>query len=666
MSAQVYMIKDYETRSKGELKLIGPDEYSKHPSTRILCVAWALGTEEDFRNGTYTVHVWSPYLPSSYGEFKRALFDPNVTLVAHNAGFEQVITENVLPRYIHDPRVKGIPISRYMCTASMARAMALPAKLEHACAALKLGVQKDMEGHKLMMKMSKPRKPTKNDPSVWHCKVSQLKRLMEYCKTDIKAEIELFLNVPKLNPKERNLWMLDQLMNRRGFTADRALVAKALKLIAIEQKGLERETRELTRGKIESTQQRDAILKWVRNRGLALPNLQAKTVQDALAGRLPSRDVRRVLELRALASKTSTAKYVAFESRSRSDGRVRDNLIYHGASTGRFTGAGVQIHNLPRPTIKDTDEAAEIILDPTTDLDFIRMIWGSPLEVFASCLRSVIIADEGYELFSGDFSGIEVRVLFWLAGHEDGLRAYREGRDLYCEQAHVIYGRKITKADDTERDLGKRVVLGGGFGMGAPKFQATCAQWGSVISLDLAKTAIAAYRKLHKPVPQMWYNIEHAAIDAVRKPGKTFTVNKTSWTFKDNYLWCELPSGRKLAYYGARVQMKSTPWGEKRPVLYHWGIHPKTKQWVFSSTYGGRLTENVVQATARDLMTEAMPRLEGHDYKLLITVHDQCLCQRKKGEGSVKEFDGLMARPPLWARGLPIKVDAWVGARFKK
>lgn len=665
MRDQLYCVMDYETRSKADLKLVGGYEYARHPSTRLLCVSWAIGTLEQFRRGTYTVHVWSPYLPSPYGEFKRALLNKDIILVAHNAFFEQVITRFVLPRYIHNEEIRSLPPSRWMCTASMARAVAIPGKLETAAAALALGVQKDMEGHRLMMKMSKPRKPTKNNPAVWHAKVSQLKRLMEYCKADVETEIALFLKVPRLSSSERELWLLDQEMNWRGFRVDRPLVHRSLKLIAKEQRDRSIEFRMLTQGEIQTVGQRAAILKWLKARGMALPNLQAKTVKDLLAGRGLRPECRRLLELRQALSKTSTAKFVACEARSRSDGRIRDSLVYHAASTGRFGGAGFQPHNLPKPIIPDTDYAAKVILDPDTDNDVIRLLWGNPLDVFSSCTRSAIVPSEGCEFFSGDFNGIEVRVLFWLAGHADGLRAYREDRDLYCELASVIYGKTITKADDKERDLGKRAVLGCGFGMGDRKFAITCAQWGSPIDKSLAKKAVKAYREVHAPVTQLWYNIERAAIEAVRHPGRTYKTNKTEWTFEKGFLWCKLPSGRKISYYGPRIRMTTTPWGAKKPELWHWGLNDK-KQWVFSSTYGGKLTENIVQATARDLMTDKMKEAEVRGYKLVITVHDELLTERKRKTGKLDSFNRLMASGSPWAKGLPIKVGAWQGERYRK
>lgn len=686
---QVYCVLDFETVSEADLPKVGVTEYAKHPSTNILCVAWKIGTLDQLRK--VQAKVWSPAIPSSYGDLKRALLDPNVILVAHNVPFERRIVEHVFTKLISDPYLRNIPIERWLCTMSMARALALPAKLEKACAALRLAIQKDMEGHKLMMKMSKPRsvwntwvkkgRPPRTliksevfpegrwvggEPKKWHRKRKDLVRLMQYCVTDIDAEVELLLTLKPLSPSERDTWILDQKINDRGFQADRKLVKKILGMIAQEMRRFEKLTTEITGGAISSINQRAAVLAWLKSNDLYLPNLQKKTVSDALAARLGSDQALRLLDVRANASKTSTAKYEAFEMRSRADGRVRDNIAYHAASTGRFGGMGVQPHNFPRGTIADTDFATEILKDPDTDLELIRLLYGNPLDFFSSLLRSMIQASPGKELLGGDFAGIEVRVLFWIARHQMGLAAFFEGRDLYREIAAVIYGKKLVDVTKPEREVGKRAILGCGFGMGKDKFFVTCKDYGQEIEMDLAADAVSAYRKTHHPVPKLWSNLEKAAIVAVLNPTKKYSVNRTSWFMEGKYLFCELPSGRRLAYYGPEVKYTVTPWGETRPTLYHWDIHPKTKKWIFTHTYGGKLTENVVQAIARDLMVDAMKRAEEREIEILITVHDELLGEKENGKVSVEEFEGMMAETSAWAEGLPVKVEGWKGQRYKK
>lgn len=202
-------------------------------------------------------------------------------------------------------------------------------------------------------------------------------------------------------------------------------------------------------------------------------------------------------------------------------------------------------------------------------LEYLRTINSNPMELFASCLRSVIQAREGTEFFCGDFSSIEVRVLFWVAEHEKGLQAYRKERDLYREISVAIFGVPLSEVTKDQREIGKRAILGCGYGMGHVKFRETCIQYGQPVTEALAKKAVFAYRIAHSPVPQLWYNLEQAAISAVKQPGKSFKINRTNWFVKEGFLWCELPSGRRLAYYKPRIGLKMTDWGEQRDALPH-------------------------------------------------------------------------------------------------
>jgi DNA polymerase bacteriophage-type len=663
-----YLVMDYETRSKADLKRVGQIEYARHASTQIMCVAWRLGTREELRaqlEAKTPAPCWSPFIASPYGEFKRAMKDKTVIKVAQNAGFEQAISAHVLPRL-----VKGIPVNppeNWICTASLAAALALPRKLEGACRVLGLRVQKDMEGHKLTLKYAKPRKPTKNNSAVWHSKLSDLKRIMQYCATDVDAETELFLRAPELNEFERRVWVLDQKINQRGFAIDNELVECALKLIAEETQALDQETFRLTGGSVRSTRQRDAVLKFVRAQGVELEDARAKTVLDTLGLANLDPQAKRLLEIRQSLSKASTAKYVAFQLRKGPDLRVRDNLVYHAASTGRWGGAGVQPQNFPRPTMKVTADVIAAV--KSGDLEWLRLLYGSPMNVLSNCLRSVIIASVGKELFCGDYNAIEARMLFWFAKHEAGMLAFREGRDLYREMAAYIYGKTVEEIlkDSIERFVGKGVILGCGYNMGWEKFQSsTQAQTGILLSDEAAQRAVKAYRTKHAPVVQLWDNIERAAVCATENPGKRYTINYTSWWVKDKFLWCQLPSGRRLAYYGPCIRPKKTPWGKIVPQLHHWGVDPRTRQWVLGSTYGGKLVENVVQGASRDLMAGAMLNLEDAGYEVILSVHDEALGERNKGEGTVEEFLALKTNLPVWAKGAPVKAEGWSGERYRK
>lgn len=455
-SDQRYLILDYETRSRVDLKRVGGWEYSVHPSTQVLCVAWRLGTKAELPN--VKTKVWSPGIPSPYGELVKSLCDPYIICVAHNAFFEQVITKNTLSRIINRPELKTMPPDRWLCTATLAAALALPRSLEGASRVLGLTHQKDMDGHRLMLKMCKPRKATKTRAEGWHNKKSDLLRLMEYCARDVDAETEIFLTCPPLSDYERKTWILDQQINLRGFCVDRDLVNTALKLSVEEVARFDKDAQRITDGAVQTIGQRDAILDWLEAHDCHMPDLRANTVREYLNNNLADGAARELLEIRNDAAKTSTKKFKAFEERSRSDGRVRDHLLYWGASTGRFAGRGVQIQNLPRPSVPDTNTAAEII--KAGNIETIRQIYGNPLDAMSSCLRSAIVPPPMHLFFCGDYSAIEARVLFWLAGHEKGLKAYRDGEDIYRIMASVIYNIPVEEVTKAQRDLGKRAILG--------------------------------------------------------------------------------------------------------------------------------------------------------------------------------------------------------------
>lgn len=669
---QVYCVLDYETFSEAPLKTVGAFEYSAHPSTRILCAAWRTGTRETLP--TADTMLWCPGSFKGEAHFSKligAFLNHDMVFVAHNAYFEQVITRNIfIKKHMYSMVEKlnhVLDPARWLCTASLASAMAIPRALAGAGEVMKLNIQKDQAGHRLMLKLSQPRKPTKNNPKTRHTDPQELKRLYEYCVTDINAEVELFLTLPPLNETERKVWVLDQTINLRGFQVDRKTVQTIQTMVAEEIEALNKETKELTFGAVSSTTEVAAVGRWLESQGLFLEDLTAPTVESALQTGLATGDARRMLEIRQAVAKTSISKFSAFEKRSRFDGRLRDNLIYHGASPGRWAGSGIQPQNFPKGSIKDSVSAIDKVISKG-DLEMVRLIYGEPMNAFSSCLRGMIIAPQGKTLDVGDYGQIEARGVFWLANHEVGLQAYRDGRPMYEELAAEIYGVPLAGVTQEMRFVGKQATLGSGYGMGPVKFRATCQAFGQDVSDDLAERAIKTYRNVHHPVVTLWSNIEKASIAAVQNPGKRYSINHTTWFLRDRFLYCELPSGRRLAYADPTVRYEARWRGsEKAPVLYHWGVDSKTKKWVESGTYGGRLTENCCQAVARDIMAEAMLRIESAGWELVLSVHDELVAERDTFNGKThEEFLSLMKVVPAWAQGFPIAVAGYSGSRYKK
>jgi DNA polymerase len=377
------------------------------------------------------------------------------------------------------------------------------------------------------------------------------------------------------------------------------------------------------------------------------------------------------------------------------------------------------------PTSDGLDEMCDAWRDILTlDLDHITMMWGEPMVCLAKACRGALIASEGKELYAADFNAIEARKLAWLSGCADMLGMFVPGKDIYCDMATSIYSRLITKADKNERNLGKKAILGLGYAMGWEKFQATV--WndeGIWLDDEFCQMVVRIYRKEKYPeVPQLWRGSERAAIAAVIEGGENYCggdelgIGSVSYFMSDdkNFLHCRLPSGRLLAYLYPRVNMrvtyrfaalnargrptmvnfpakKSVPqhrvrWHAEKmaakqnktllpdapesfisPHLSFMGRDTFTKQWKRCGTHGGSLVENYDQASSRDLLAEAMLRVdELPEFDLLLSIHDEVIAEAPIGTCAVKEFEAIMSEVPIWAPNMPITAEGWIGPRLRK
>lgn len=685
MSEQLYMQFDYETFSKCDITLCGAVEYSLHRSTEILCVAFRIGTKAQIKKKA--TMVWSPKVQSTSGYFPiflAALRDPKIILVARNAMFEMLITKNVFGRTImpSKPELQNIPIDRWICTASLSRAVGIPGSLEGSGAALGLPHQKDKAGHKHMLKVCQPRKPTKDNPSTRHDTKEDMKKLIDYCVKDVEADVDCFLALPPLHESDRKFWLQNIRTNLRGFAVDRKLVKGALHLIGKESIRLDSRVRKLTAGKLNSCRQRAKLLAFVNEHNCAMRNMKAQTVQERLKKPFHNPVVKELLQIREAISRSSTAKYAMFEYRSRNDGRARDNTIFYGAHTGREAGTGLQPQNLFKTILKQEDVEAGLELIRNRDVHTIEALYDKPMDLYASAIRSCIIAGKNKLLQVGDFATIEVRVLFWLSGNQKGLDMLAKGEPLYSLMAGAIYtkdGLEIEKgyqAKDKDslyqRTVGKHTVLGAGFGMGlnGEKFKITCASFGVPVTVELGQQAIKGYRKMFPRVPIFWSNTEDAATRAMKNPGKGYRVGYIIWRKEGNWLTAKLPIGRKLYYYKPELRRVKTLWGSKISLTY---LAVKHKQLYRITTWGGELAQHCTQAVARDLLKESLLTLEQEKItEPVLEVHDEIVGENfdqgdEQHNGAVlTAFEKGMARVPSWAKGLPIKVEGWQEFRYRK
>lgn len=645
---------DFETRSKCVIQKTGAYRYSIDPSTDVMCMAFAIDDGP--------VEIWIPgegfpFSSKSFGEH---------TFGGQWSFFERCIWENVMvPKYDWPP----MPESKWRDTAATACYHALPRALDQVGMALDLEHKKDLAGKRVMMKLSRPSTKFKDDPcELWNNAASDFRELYQYCKDDVAAERDIHRALRPLPEKELAVWQLDQKINWRGIRVDRKAVIAALRLLEGYSERLKGEFKALTG--LESPTLVGQFKTWLAARGCIVESLDKNAVVSVLEAKTRpfKSEVYRALQIRQALGKTSTAKYQAIMECIGPDDKVRGLLTYHGASTGRWTGQLVQPQNLPRNNFKgNLDRYFEVL--KSADLDTFELCY-PVMQTISSTVRGVFIPSEGHTFFGGDYSAIEARVLFWLASESRGLQMFRAGEDIYRDMATAIYDVPLASVTKDQRELGKRGVLGCGYGMGAKKFKETCMTHARVnISADLAERAVQAYRTKYRTVAVLWQLQELAAKEAIetKKPVK---CGKVTWFIYDRFLMCHLPSGRNLSYPDPKIEMVETFWGEKRPGITFMGLNSTTKAWERTGTYGGKIVENITQAVARDIMAEAMLRVEAARFRVVLTVHDELLTETDRIFADVRlgiqTFETLMATPPAWAAGLPIAAEGWTGRRYSK
>lgn len=655
---------DFETRSTVDLKQTGVYPYAEHPTTDLWCMGWAVDDGD--------VGLWVPGddPPPLLWE---ALNTPEVELRAWNAQFERVIWQGIMvPRYGFNP----IPLTRWHCTAAEAAAMNLPRALGHCAEVLKIEQQKTKMAA-YVRRMARPRS-TKGGETIWWTDPKRLQKLYDYCEQDVRVERRIGKAVRRLGPGEREVYLLDQRINDRGVPLDLKLV-RSMQYIstrALEDTGVR--LSEVTGGVVESVTAIATMKDWITAQGTPIESIRKAVVRDLLAGDTVPDHVRMVLTLREEAGKSSVAKLKTALKVAASDTRAHGLMLYHGAGTGRWTAKLLQPHNFPQGEV---DAAPYLDMVMAREYDLLDTIT-APLTVVSSMLRGMIRAEPGKRLLVGDYSQIEVRVLAWLADAQPLVAAFARSELIYEPMAARIFDVPVeTIANPSfERNRGKDTILGCGFGMGHKTFRAQILEKSGVdVGEELARKSVSAYRELYPEVPTYWRAVGDAALSAVQTPGKTFTVRGSKLSARGQYLWLMLPSGRPLAYASPTIEMRRVPWcgqgcteeqcnptsHDVRPSVMAWFVDGKTRRWVKRALYGGMLVENIVQATARDLMVAAMLRMDAQ-YPTILSVHDEIVCEQALGVGTLDEFTTLAKQTPVWATGCPVDFKAWEGNRYDK
>jgi DNA polymerase len=661
---------DFETKSYADLKQVGAWAYSEDLTTDVICMAWGVGHEP--------IKTWVPARDGwACPDFVRSHLDGGGLLECHNAAFEKSIWQNVLVRRYEWPCV---PSERWRDTMAVAAYYALPLALDRLAYAL--GYEgKAPEGGRLITKYSKLHLKTAK-PVI---PADDLASFVEYCVRDVMIEQSVSDVLGELPERELDIYLSHERMNERGLLLDLEGIAKAEQIVDMEADRLTQEYRQLVG--VNPTQ-RDKSMAWFAANGLELPDMQADTLEELLDD-LPSGDVRRAIEIRLAINKASTKKLGAMARNAGLDGRARFQTRYHGAVTGRPTGTGFQPLNLNRgfSDVDPDDLVSDIMFGDARWLD---ALYGNATDAVAKASRHWILAAPGHELIAADFVSVEAVVLACLAGEQWKIDAFARKEPIYERTADKIYnlpaGTVTKKTHPTERQDGKTCELAFGYqgALGAwLKFDDSGRHTDEAI-LGFCK----AWRQAHPATVNLWRGLETAALEAMQKPyyGATPTrVAGTSVAFevipRQDFEWLTmiLPNGKHLWYYKPEVRLGWPHWHKPAtdeecaagtcnhtqvPKLTYMSM--KEGQWKRVTTYGGKLTENLVQATSRELMEFSKMNAEKAGYQPILTVYDELLTEQPIGQGSADHLKSVLEELPSWASGWPISADPWSGGRYRK
>lgn len=689
---------DFETRSEADLKRVGAWAYSEHPSTEIICVCWSTN-----RNRPKGV-LW----PGKMMLALRGLAeDPEVVFEAHNAAFEYSIWENVLHKRCGWPRLEP---RRWRDTMATACYYALPAALDKLCKVLGLP-GKDPRGDKLIQTYCKlHNKTAKRD-----IPEGDQQAFLEYCAQDVEQEEAVGNLLGDLPEREEEYFLQTFEMNARGLYLDAPGILAAQHVVKSRQDELAAEFREIVGF---NPTQRDEVLRWLNERlDPPLETLQKDELAARLKEGVKSRDAREAVRLRLEHAKTSTTKLDAMLRQRGSDGKARFQVRYHGAVTGRPTGSGFQPLNLVR-SWEDVEPDRLVADIKLGSAPYLRAVYGDAMEAVSKALRHYITASPGCRIMAGDFSSVEAVVNACLSAEEWKVQLFRDGKDPYCAFASTVTGREVlpkdhpnvTVQDKLDRQkFGKPGELAGGYQgwIGAwRKFDKTGNFTDEQVSGNMG-----VWRGMHPRIVGGWRWEEHASLEVVARPdlgpaarfadqddladyGGTvyrgavaediLAAGGFGYEMVDNWLTMILSNGKRLWYWRPFIKWCWPPHhdpeeredcaaGEcdcrKRQQVLYWAM--KNGKWGVQYSYGGKKTENRVQATCREMLEPCALSLVKYGYPVALTVYDELVCDVPKGHGSADEYLEIVAETVAgldWARGWPITMGSPIleGGRYRK
>ena len=638
---------DIETYSDMDLTKCGVYAYCDSPQFEILLFAYAFDEEE-----TEIIDLaCGEHLPQRVLD---ALEDTSVIKTAFNAAFERTCISKHLG--------KKLPPVSWQCTAVQSAMLALPLSLDGVGEVLNIKRKKLKEGTDLVRFFSMPCKPTKanggrtrnlpsDEPEKWE-------RFKAYCIRDVDAEREIrqkLRNFP-IPESEMRLYQMDQEINDRGILVDRELVANAILCDTQYKEAVTARAYELTG--LENPNSPAQIKGWLSDRGVEVDSLDKKAVKSMISD--AEGEVLEVLRLRLLMAKTSVKKYEAIERSVCSDGRCHGLLQFYGANrTGRWAGRLVQVQNLPQNHIEDLELARDLVKN--RQFDCIDLLYDSTPGVLSELIRTAFIPKPGCRFIVADFAAIEARVLAWFSGEQWRLDTFAEGGDIYCASASQMFGVPVVKhgMNGHLRQKGKIAELALGYG-GSVGALTSMGALDMGLEEEELQPLVNQWRASNPHITKFWWDVDAAAVKAV-KERTSISYKNLCFTYRSGILFVTLPSGRNLSYI--KPQMTQNRFG--RESLSYEGVG-ESKKWMRIETYGPKLVENIVQATARDLLALAMLRLRDAGYEIVMHIHDEAVLEVPDGVSSVDEVCRMMSVAPDWAAGLPLRADGYECPFYKK
>lgn len=651
---------DIETYSDLDIKKVGGYKYAENCEVLLFAYAWDDAPVQivDLTTGET--------LPD---DVLAALTDNTITKCAYNAQFERTVLSYFLHRMDPTAPFEFLAPEGWSCTMVHALTLGLPGSLDMVSKALRLADDKAKMsvGKQLITYFCKPCKPTKvnggrernlpeHAPEKWAL-------FKEYCVRDVVAEREIrrrLSNFP-VRVEEQLLWELDQRINDRGVGIDAQLVSEAIDFDADFKGRVIAHAKALTG--LPNPASGEQLKRWIEQEEGFFPASITKDNLPELMTQVQKPEVKEMLRLKQLMSKTSVKKYEAMQRARCGDGHVHGLLQFYGANrTGRWAGRLVQVQNLPRNSMTELDDARELLRSGNTYA--IEMIYAHPLDVLSQLIRTAFIPRHGYRFMVADFSAIEARVIAWLAKEKWRMDVFADGGDIYCASAskmfgvpvekHGINGHLRQKGKIAELALGYQGSIGALKAMGADKLG---------LSDEELQEIVNSWRKASPHIKQLWYDVDAAALEAVRERRAVTLHHDIALSRRKGILFIQLPSGRKLAY--ARPKIEIEPEFDREGLTYE-GSEQTSGKWTRLRTYGGKLVENIVQAIARDCLAVAMTRLEAAGYQIVMHIHDEVVIECPADECDLTDVCRIMGQPIDWAPGLILTADGYITDYYKK